>query len=281
MSDSAIHDIGYQRYTGPRLGRSYERASLYTHSLRTAFGLGRSGKAKIFPWLVVSIFTLIAVIAVAVRSRTGQVVVGYVDLPQNGSLLLVLFVAAAAPELVSRDLRSKTLPLYFSRPLLRGDYAVAKLAAMISAVWLVIATPLTVMFLGAAFSLPHDKLWREFTDYVGGLIGGGITAIMYSVVALLVASLLGRRMVAAASIVAVFLLTTAMGAAVIAVAGGSGERIGRFFGPGLLTQTVTSWMLGGDHKQLGSFGWAYLIASLILVLICGGLLLVRYRKVAA
>ena len=31
-----IHDIGYQRYTGPRLGRAYGVRSLYTHSLRTA-----------------------------------------------------------------------------------------------------------------------------------------------------------------------------------------------------------------------------------------------------
>jgi ABC-2 type transport system permease protein len=50
MPSGVIHDIGYQRYTGPRLGRGYAIRSLYLHSLRTAFGLGRSAKAKIFPW---------------------------------------------------------------------------------------------------------------------------------------------------------------------------------------------------------------------------------------
>lgn len=44
-----IHDIGYQRYTGPRLGRRHVFGALYLHGLRTAFGLGRSAKAKIFP----------------------------------------------------------------------------------------------------------------------------------------------------------------------------------------------------------------------------------------
>ncbi len=117
MSESAIHDIGYQRYRGRRLGRSYARKALYTHSFRTAFGLGRSGKAKIFPWLAASLFLLIAVIVVAIRSQTGRLVISYIDLPQSASLLVLLFVATAAPELVSRDLRSKVLPLYFSRPI--------------------------------------------------------------------------------------------------------------------------------------------------------------------
>jgi ABC-2 type transport system permease protein len=281
MSESAIHDIGYQRYQGQRLGRSYARAALYTHSLRTAFGLGRSGKAKIFPWLSASLFLLIAVIIVAIRSQTGRLVISYIDLPQASSLLVLLFVATAAPELVSRDLRSKVLPLYFSRPILRVDYAFAKLAALVSAVWLIIALPLLVMFLGGAFSLSSGLIWREFTDFVGGLIGAFIMAVIYSVVGLLVASLLGRRMIAAASIVAVFLLTSAVGLAVTAVAGDNGERVGRLLGPGVLTDSVNTWLLGGDPKQWGTFGWAYLLESLILVLICGGLLLVRYRKVAA
>ena len=56
-----IHDIGYQRYTGPRLGRGYAVRSLYVHGLRSAFGLGRSAKAKIFPWLVIGILFFIAV----------------------------------------------------------------------------------------------------------------------------------------------------------------------------------------------------------------------------
>ena len=56
MSETGvIHDIGYQRYRGPRLGRGYAARSLYLHSLRTAFGLGRSAKAKVFPWLIVGI----------------------------------------------------------------------------------------------------------------------------------------------------------------------------------------------------------------------------------
>ena len=42
MSDtSVIHDIGYQRYDGPRLGRRHVFGALYIHGLRAAFGFGR------------------------------------------------------------------------------------------------------------------------------------------------------------------------------------------------------------------------------------------------
>src|SRR5258708_13392386 len=44
-----IHDIGYQTYDGPRLGRRKIAAALCWHSLRSAFGFGRGAKAKIVP----------------------------------------------------------------------------------------------------------------------------------------------------------------------------------------------------------------------------------------
>ena len=43
----AIHDIGYRRYEGPRLGASYIRRSLFLETLRGSFGLGRSARSKI------------------------------------------------------------------------------------------------------------------------------------------------------------------------------------------------------------------------------------------
>ncbi len=79
--NGVIHDIGYQRYTGPRLGRWYAVRSLYVHSVRTAFGLGRSGKAKVFPWLVVGIAFAVALIAVAVRSQSNTVLISYLQFP--------------------------------------------------------------------------------------------------------------------------------------------------------------------------------------------------------
>ena len=44
-----IHDLGYQRYDGPRLGRAQIVRALAWHSFRGAFGFGRGAKAKIIP----------------------------------------------------------------------------------------------------------------------------------------------------------------------------------------------------------------------------------------
>src|SRR5262249_52983579 len=46
-----IHDLGYQHYDGPRLGRPAIIRALAWHSLRSAFGIGRGAKAKIVPLL--------------------------------------------------------------------------------------------------------------------------------------------------------------------------------------------------------------------------------------
>jgi ABC-2 type transport system permease protein len=277
----AIHDIGYQRYRGERLGRSYIRKSLYAHGLRTAFGFGRSGKAKMFPWFVVGVLLLVAIIMVVIRSQTGLTPTTYVGFTASTSLLPLLFLATCAPELVSRDLRSKVLPLYFSRPLGRTDYAFAKLAALISAAWLILAMPLTVMFAGAAFSLPAHKIWHEFTQYLQGLAGAAILAIVYSVVALLIASLLNRRMVAAAAIVAVFLVTSTVGNAISVLVGGNGDRIGRLLGPQPLVQALNQWLFLGDPKDFGNWGWIFMVVSAALVAACVALLSLRYRKVSA
>src|SRR5258705_4668477 len=147
---SVIHDIGYQRYQGARLDRGYAARSLYLHGLRSAFGLGRSARAKIFPWIVVGLVGLIAAVLTAIRTQTpgGTAVIAYWQFPYSVIILVVLFCGVVAPELVSRDLRGGVLPLYFSRPLTRADYAVAKLASLMTAVFLLLAGPLLLMFVG-------------------------------------------------------------------------------------------------------------------------------------
>jgi ABC-2 type transport system permease protein len=283
VATGTIHDIGYQRYRGVRLGRGYAWRSLYVHGIRTAFGLGRPGKAKIFPWFCASVLLLVSVIMVAIRSETGRMPLTYVDFPQRTFLLILLFVAIAAPELVSRDLRGKILPLYFSRPMHREDYAWAKFASMVSAVWLIIAVPLTLMFVAGAFSLHGaGKIWGEFLDYGKGLLGAGVMALAYASVGVAIASFLGRRMVAAAAIVAAFLVASTVGAALYAVIGGdSGQKIGRLGGPVLLVQSLNDWLFQNDPRHWGRFGLVYLVATALMVGLATLVLLVRYRKVSA
>jgi ABC-2 type transport system permease protein len=278
-----IHDIGYQRYTGARLGRRHIVLALYVHSLRAAFGLGRSVKAKIFPGIVVGLGFVVAVVAVAIRTQTGEVVLTYLQSTDHLEIPVVLFLAVVAPELVCRDLRSRVLPLYFSRPVRRTDYALAKLAATISAVWLLLAGPLLLLFLGGVFAQTGgvSGAWHEFTDFLGGLGYAAITAIVLGAVAVPLASLTSRRAVAAVIVVVAFIVTTPVLGVLEAVGGTTVQQLAPLINPVTMLIGLESWIYRNNELEIGGYGPLYLVAALVLVGGCVALLVVRYRKVVA
>lgn len=150
--NTRIHNIGYRAYDGPRLGRSYARRSLYSQSLRGSFGLGRSVKSKVLPMLLFGVMCMVALITVAVAMvapDATKLMMKYTDFAIYLQAVIGLFIASQAPQSVSRDLRFKSVPLYFSRPIERADYVVAKYAAMASALFILTVTPLLVMYVGA------------------------------------------------------------------------------------------------------------------------------------
>ncbi len=282
-SGGVIHDIGYQRYQGPRLGRGYAARSLYAHSLRTAFGLGRSAKSKIFPWLVVALVFMVATVAVAVRGESGRAVLGYLAFTDAVSMPTLLFLAVVAPELVSRDLRSRVLPLYFSRPLRRSDYALTKLGAMTTAAWLLLAGPQLLMFIGGLFSRSDgiSGIVDEFHDFWQGVSYAAITAVVFSALAILLASLSGRRAVAAAVIAGVYLVTAPV-AVVLATLGGTIGKVSPVINPITLVEGLERWLYGRNTGvDIGGYGTVYLAVAVLLVIAYVVLLLARYRKVAA
>ena len=295
-ANGVIHDIGYQRYTGPRLGRMYALRSLATHGLRTAYGLGRSAAGKVFPWGVFGLIVMIAAILTAVRSQVGQPVTTYWEFPISGvSLLVTLFCAVVAPELVSRDLRSGVLPLYFSRPLTRSDYALAKWAALVSAIFLLLLAPLLVMFLGGAFSFDGMRpVWDEFVEFSKGLAIISVVSVLWGSISLLVASFSGRRAVSAALIVAVFLITTPVFGVMQALAYQNTTdegvpategalRLSQLAGlvsPTTMADGVAAWWYQASPTRVGEFGPLYGGVALGVVALCLLLLLVRYRRVA-
>ena len=287
MSEAGvIHDIGYQRYTGPRLGRAAALKALYLHGLRASFGFGRSAKAKIFPWGVAGIMLLVAVILAAVRSQLGEVVFTYVQFDDQMSWLIIFFVAIIAPALMSRDIRSGTLPLYFSRPLRAADYVLAKYAAMVTAVWLLLGVPQLIMFLGAAFTTKDGAsgVWNEVLDLVPGWGYSLLWALLFSGISLLVASLTGKQAFAAGGIVAVFLLTTPVFGVLTVLPSTTAHNLAGLTSPMTLIAGVGAWLADGPadmELDIGRFGPVYAIEAVCLIAACLLLLLARYRKVAS
>lgn len=171
-----IHNIGYRNYDGPRLGRAYARRSLYSQSLRGAYGLGRSVKSKVLPMLLFVVMCVPAAImvAVAVATKAKDLPVEYTRYAIIMQGVISLYVASQAPQSVSRDLRFKTVPLYFSRPIETADYVRAKYAALASAMFVLTAAPLLVLYIGALLA----KL--DFADQSKGFAEGLVSVALLS-----------------------------------------------------------------------------------------------------
>jgi ABC-2 type transport system permease protein len=281
--DSVIHDLGYQRYAGARLGRWYATRSLYEHSLRAAFGLGRGAKAKLFPWTVAGLVGLVAVVITAIQSQSTERVLTYPRFSDAVGLLSVLFVAAVAPELVSRDLGAGVLPLYFSRPLRRVDYALAKLAAMVTAVLLLLGVPQLLIFMGGAFSTDDGALgaWREAVLLGTGLLHAAVHAMVIGSLGLLAASLTRRRAFAAAAVVAVFLVPTPVTGVLSQIGGETASQLAPLTNPLGMLSGLGMWLFDRHNSGVGNFGPLYALTAVALVGVCTTGLLVRYRRAKA
>jgi ABC-2 type transport system permease protein len=296
-----IHDLGYQHYDGPRLGRAAIIRALYWHSLRSAFGIGRGAKAKIVPTLAFLLMCLPAIVnAIAVAQQPGQQPVVDYDTYTNSlrTLVMLIFVAAQAPELVSRDLRSHVLPLYYSRPMRRHDYPLAKYAAFTVACLLLVEIPLIILYLGNLLSAGGGSaVWGQTKALIPGLGVGALWAILLAAIGLLLASFTGRRAYATGMIAIYFFLTWILAKILINIAehgpgpGGlatsgmpPGARLPGLISPFTVLDGVRQWLGGtnpGPIPNPGSAGLVYGLMFVLLLAISLGGPAARYRKVGA
>ena len=286
-----IHDLGYRSYDGPRLGRAQIVRALMWHSFRSSWGIGRGIKAKIIPILAAIAMCLPAFVNAFAVARGNTRLFGYdVYVPQLRVLVVIIFIAAQAPELVSRDLRSHVLPLYFSRPLRRGDYPLAKYLALSLALLVLIEVPLLILYVGTIASAKNvHGVWLETRALIPGLGVGVLWAVLMAAIGLVLASLTGRRAYATGIVAISCVLTFTVSLLLIGAEGGpdttaTGARIVGLFSPFTILDGVRIW-LGGkspgfDPPTLGHFGPVYGVVFVLLLAACLGGLAARYRKVS-
>ncbi|GGV40171.1 ABC transporter permease [Streptomyces spectabilis] len=284
-----IHNIGYRNYDGPRLGRAYATRSLYSQSLRGAYGLGRSAKSKVLPMILFGVMCAPALImvAVAVATKANELPVDYTRYAVLLQAVIGLYLAAQAPQTVSRDLRFKTVPLYFSRPIERVDYVRAKFASMASALFILTAAPLIVLYVGALLA----KL--DFADqtkgFAQGLVSVALLSLLFSGIALVISAVTPRRGFGIAAVIAVLTISYGAVSTVQAIAheqGGNGTAIEwlGLFSPITLIDGVQTAFLGatssfpGNEGPSAGVGAVYLLVVLALVAGSYVALMRRYRK---
>ena len=283
----AIHDIGYRRYDGPRLGPAYIRRALFVDTLRGAYGLGRSARSKVMPFLLLAVMVLPAA---AIGIVTGYF--GFTELPLGYEryvfalqVAVTIFVGAQSPAAMSRDLRFRVAPLYFSRPLSRQQYVQAKYAGTATALFLLMAIPLTLLLAGALLSSLPVK--DQLPDYLRSLAGAAVLAAVLAGIGLVVAAMTPRRGLGVAAVVGVLLVLAGMQGVVRALAEEFGNDI--FAGyvgllsPFTLVDGVVAGPFGGDSVMAtpphgAVMAVVFCVVAAGLVVGCYFALLARYRR---
>jgi len=296
----SIYDLGYRGYDGPRLGRRSAVRALFAHAIRTCFGIGRGGRAKIPPFTLAGLAILPAVIAVGFAALASQAGPGGEAIEQASPIryesyyglvgvLVMLFCAGQAPELFGRDQRYGVLPLYFSRVLTRPDYALAKVFGLLAVVFGVVLAPYVVLFIGRVFVAP---------DPVTGL-GDEIGALPKFVAqALLVAGLLGgiaslisswtpRRAYAIAAIIAVFIIPPII-VAILSQGGVGNADIARasvLLSPGDILVGANAAIFGSipDSPSVAAAnlpGWSFIVAAIVGSVGSIALTVRRYQRIS-
>jgi ABC-2 type transport system permease protein len=282
---AVIHDIGYRHYDGPRLGRFPAALALAWHSLRGAYGLGRPAKSKIMPLLLAAIMLLPAVVSIAVMALLKQPALRYPAYGVTMQAVIAIFLATQSPYLVAPDLRFRVLPLYLSRPVGIVDYIAAKLAALTVALFVLLAIPLTILYIGELLiDLPGPPHTRE---YLAALAGAFVLAVLLTSLGLTLASFTPRRGLGVASVIAFYLFTSAVSAVFVGVLLSVGNEAGGqwsfLLNPFFLVDAVQVWLFNTEPSNGEGYPpgpWALVIVVAVAALAVTGLL-ARYRKAAS
>lgn len=293
-----VFDIGYQGYAGRREGRLRSRWAVLKDGVRTALGLGRGARAKIFPWSFIAVLAAIglvmALIAGAADRIAGPGMAEQLDLPSHSdyygiaSIILFLFAAVVGPKLLCTDRREHVVDLYLVRPLTGPDYVFSRwgafLAVMLGAAWL----PQIVLFAGLSLGDPAPVQYAlaHWTDVPRFLLSGAVVAVYATTLATLTASFTERHAYASVFLVGLFVITTPFTTALAAQMGGAAGRWISMFNLSNIpvhvndvifgeTSAVTSGAPAAEFSDRVLVGW-----YLAWTLVPAGLLWWRFRRLS-
>jgi ABC-2 type transport system permease protein len=295
----SIYDLGYRGYEGPRLGRQAAVAALLSHSLRTAYGLGRSARSKIMPvglvllailpsLLALGIIALVAQIGPAGEAMEAISPIRYSTLFPFIAVLVFLFSASQAPELFGRDQRAGVLPLYFSRATSRLDYAAARTLGLLASLLVLVFSPQLLLMVGRILVAadPAAGFFEELPELPAMLIVGLLVVTLVGTVSSATAALTPRRSYATVAIIGIFLIPNIGAALLVELDTGVLGQLAVLLSPADVLDGVNAYVfdVSPDNftvQMAGLEGWAYLLAAGAWIL--GSLLVLarRYMRIEA
>ncbi len=199
-----VYDRGYQHYEGLRLGRRHAFWALVIYSMKRALGSKKRWTAKVVPTLMYVAVGLMIAIPLGIRAFFDEAsVVEYWEFFGIVYVILAVFVASIAPELLCNDRHENVLPLYFARAITRLDYLLAKLLAATLLTLTITLVPMAIYWLGR--QLLEDSPLSAMKNNIGDLLRVSLISVVSSLflaaVGLVISSMTGRKSIASAGII--------------------------------------------------------------------------------
>ncbi len=275
---------GISTTPGPASAGRTPSARLTGYSMKRALGAKKRWTAKVVPVILYVAVALLVIIPLGIQAFIDSAeVLQYWDYFGVAWLILGVFVATIAPEMLCGDRREKTLILYFSRPITRLDYLMSKLLATATLTLTITLVPLTIFWLGR--QLLEDSPVRAMGDNLGDLGKIVIVSVLVSAymgaLGLVVSAFTGRKAIAVGVIIVAFLFSSALAGVLQEVFGNPDQKA--WFALISPVRTISEFVLGiwGQQNSDGAFGnpldtWVYGAAMVVIVLICCAIMYWRY-----
>lgn len=240
-----LFDLGYQHYDGPREGRMRARKAVFSDGFRTTLRLGRGPMAKVLPMLLFGAAMAPAIIIALINSLSDGLLPlpGHDEYYQVVSIVLLIFAAIIAPELLCPDRRNGVISLYLVRPLSITDYVAARWLAFFAITLLLVYSGQIILLAGLILSAsyPLEYIGDNWLDIPRILAAGLLLAAFITTLPLAVSAFTDRRALAAAFVIGLFVISSAAGG----ILTGCDER----HGP--QDESTYEPITGGSAKWLG------------------------------
>ncbi len=214
----AVYKRGYQRYDGPLTGWWTRMLAFPRFAWRRLIGERLVIVALMLsalPILLAAAFIYIAGhqelwrgLGMGQAANLLAIDGKFFSIFTNAQAVFAVIVAAlTGPGLIAPDLANGGLPLYFSRPLTRRDYVLARLMVLVGLLSLLTWVPGLLLFFLQASMAGWDWAVANWNIAAGIVAGGMIWILFVSLVALASSAWVKWRIIAGALILALFFVT--------------------------------------------------------------------------
>ncbi len=214
MSEARIHEAGYRRYEGERLGVSSAMVSLWIHGVQRVLGLKRQLSAKILPAVSIGFAFVPAIVFIGLAAFLQEDLIREEILPEYHDyygfivFAILLFSAFVAPEVLCTDRRTGMLSLYLASPLTRDTYLAAKAASVLTVLLTVTLGPLLLLLIAYTVEGAGPDTVGDFVVLLGRILVAGVTvALLWTALSLAMSSVTSRKAFASAAIIVTILVS--------------------------------------------------------------------------